>query len=395
MRMQSATRPDVLASRSVTPARSDKSVDYAGVYTQGHPRDAESKRIETMSFAIDGREIGPDAPPYIIAELSANHNGKLERALESIEVAKRCGADAVKLQTYTADTMTIDSDRPEFLIKGGLWDGYKLYDLYNWAQTPYEWHQAMFDHGRALGITVFSTPFDETAVDLLEKLGAPAYKIASFEVTDLPLIRYVASTGKPMIMSTGMANEQEIQEAVDAAHGAGAKDLVLLHCISSYPAPMDQANLRQINILRERFGTHVGLSDHTMGTTAAVAATALGACAIEKHFTLDRNDKGPDSEFSLEPDELARLCTDTRSAFSALGTGEFKRQKVEEANRIFRRSIYFINDLEAGATVKPEDMRRIRPGMGLAPSQFDAIVGKRLKVAVTRGTPTSWDLFAD
>ncbi|MXR32812.1 MULTISPECIES: pseudaminic acid synthase [unclassified Pseudomonas] len=346
-----------------------------------------------MSFVIDGRKIGHNEPPYIIAELSANHNGNLERALETIDAAQRCGAHAIKLQTYSADTMTIDCDRPEFMIKGGLWDGYKLHDLYKWAQTPFEWHPVIFEHARKRGITIFSTPFDESAVDLLESLNAPAYKIASFEVTDLPLIRYVAATGKPIIMSTGMANEREIEEAVEAARSAGARDLVLLHCISSYPAPMNQANLRQMAELERRFETIPGLSDHTMGTTASVAAVALGACLIEKHFTLSRADKGPDSEFSLEPEELKRLCSDAYDAWSALGKTGYQRQQAEEGNKIFRRSVYFVNDVAAGAPVSASDIRRIRPGLGLAPKYFDDIVGKKLKVAVSRGTPTSWDLF--
>lgn len=346
-----------------------------------------------MTFCINNRAIGPGHPPYIIAELSANHNGSLERALETIEAAQRCGADAVKLQTYTADTMTIDCDAPDFMIQGGLWDGYKLYDLYQWAQTPFEWHQAMFEHARKCGITVFSTPFDESAVDLLESIHTPAYKIASFEMLDLPLIRYAASTGKPMIMSTGMASETEIEEAVTTAREAGCKDLVLLHCISSYPAPMEQANLRQMPELGHRFHTVPGLSDHTLGTAASVAAVALGACVIEKHFTLSRADKGPDSEFSLEPAELSRLCADARDTWLALGRPGFERQKAEEGSKVFRRSIYFVRDLPAGAVVGSEDIRRIRPGMGLAPKHFDEIVGRRLKVAVTRGMATSWDMF--
>jgi pseudaminic acid synthase len=345
------------------------------------------------SVEIDGRRIGPDEPPYIIAELSANHNGSLERALKTIDVAHQCGADAIKLQTYSADTMTIDCDAPEFMITGGLWDGYKLYDLYKWAETPYEWHEAMFEHARKRGITVFSTPFDETAVDLLESLNTPAYKIASFEIVDLPLIQYVAGTGKPMIMSTGMASEAEIEEAVTTARDAGCKDLVLLHCISSYPAPMDQANLRQMPELAHRFGTLPGLSDHTLGTTASVAAVALGACLIEKHFTLSRADKGPDSEFSLEPNELERLCTDTHDAWLAMGNAGFERQEAEAGSKVFRRSIYFVRDLPAGAVVQREDIRRIRPGMGLAPKYFDKLIGRRLKLAVTRGTAVSWGLF--
>jgi N-acetylneuraminate synthase len=346
-----------------------------------------------MTYSINGRVIGPQEPPYIIAELSANHNGSLERALQTIDAAQRCGANAIKLQTYTADTMTIDSDRPEFMVRGGLWDGYKLYDLYKWAETPFEWHQAMFEHARKIGITVFSTPFDESAVDLLERLDAPAYKIASFENSDLPLIRYVARTGKPMIMSTGMATEAEIAEAVDAARTAGCKDLILLHCISSYPAPMEQANIRQMPELARRFNTIPGLSDHTMGTTASVVAVALGACMIEKHFTLSRADKGPDSEFSLEPAELERLCKDAHDAWLALGKAGFQRQSAEEGSKIFRRSVYFMRDLPAGAVVTAEDIRRIRPGLGLQPKHFDALIGKRLKVGVSRGTPTSWEQF--
>jgi len=344
-----------------------------------------------MTFTIKNRPIGPGHPPYIIAELSANHNGSLERALETIDAAQRCGADAIKLQTYTADTMTIDCDGPDFMIQGGLWDGYKLYDLYKWAETPYEWHQALFDHARKRGITVFSTPFDETAVDLLESLNTPAYKIASFEVVDLPLIRYVASTGKPIIMSTGMASEEEIDEAVTAAREAGCQDLVLLHCISSYPAPIDQANLSQIPTLAQRFGTLSGLSDHTLGTTVSVAAVALGACVIEKHLTLSRADKGPDSEFSLEPADLERLCRDAKDAWLALGKPGFQRQQAEVGSKVFRRSLYFVKDLPAGHIIRPEDIRRIRPGMGLPPKYFDQVVGQRLSQAVKRGMPVHGD----
>jgi pseudaminic acid synthase len=348
-----------------------------------------------MTFTLNHRPIGPDQPPYIIAELSANHNGFLERALATMDAAQRCGADAIKLQTYTADTMTIDCDGPDFMIKGGLWDGYKLYDLYKWAETPYEWHQALFDHARQRGITVFSTPFDETAVDLLESLNTPAYKIASFEVLDLPLIRYVASTGKPLIMSTGMASETEIEEAVTAAREAGCQDLVLLHCISSYPAPMDQANLRQIPELARRFATLSGLSDHTQGTTASVAAVALGACVIEKHFTLSRADKGPDSEFSLEPDDLERLCRDAKDAWLALGKPGFERQRSEEGSKVFRRSLYLVKDVEAGETLTQENLRRIRPGMGLSPKYYQHVLGRCVKQKLSRGTALQLDHLND
>lgn len=349
----------------------------------------------TKNLIINHRKIGRDQPPYIIAELSANHNGSLERALQTIEAAKKAGASAIKLQTYTADTMTIDCDQPEFIVRGGLWDGYKLYDLYKEAQTPFEWHQAMFEHAHKIGITAFSTPFDESAVDLLESLGTPAYKIASFENTDLPLIRYVAKTGKPIIMSTGMASEEEIAEAVAVARSAGCKDLVLLHCISSYPAPVEQSNIRQLSELARRFDVVTGLSDHTLGTTASLAAVALGACIIEKHFTLSRADKGPDSEFSIEPVELKGLCQEARDVWLALGKVGFARQLAERGSKVFRRSVYFVRDLPAGAIVGAEDVRRIRPGMGLPPKYMDALIGKRLKVAVVRGTPTQWEQFDD
>ena len=346
-----------------------------------------------MIAEINGRKIGKGHPPYIIAELSANHNGSLERAFETIKAAHESGAHAIKIQTYTADTMTIDCDREDFMIHGGFWDGYKLYDLYKWAETPFEWHKAIFDYAANLGITIFSTPFDESAVDLLESLNTPAYKIASFEATDLPLIRYVASKGKPVIMSTGMCSESEISEAVATAREAGCENLVLLHCISSYPAPMDQANLLQMPRLTERFGTIPGLSDHTLGTTASVAAVVLGACVIEKHFTLSRNDKGPDSEFSIEPDELKRLCQDTFDAWSALGKPGFERQKAEEGNKHFRRSVYFVRDMKAGEIITPAHIRRIRPGFGLPPKYFDQLIGKRVKGDVDRGTATSWELI--
>jgi pseudaminic acid synthase len=342
-------------------------------------------------ISIDGRKIGLDYSPYVIAELSANHNGDLNRALKTIDMAKAMGADAIKLQTYTADTMTIDCDKDDFQVHGGLWDGYSLHRLYQWAQTPFEWHKTMFDHARKIGITCFSTPFDETAVDLLEELNAPAYKIASFEAIDLPLIRYVAKTGKPMIISTGMANLDEITEAVEAARDGGCNDLILLHCISGYPAPVEQSNLRTIPDLEKRFNVVSGLSDHTLGTTVSIASIALGACVIEKHVTLNRADKGPDSEFSLEPDELKRLCDDSKIAWSALGAAGYSKKPVEEASLIFRRSIYVVEDIKAGEALTERNVRRIRPGFGLPPKYFEKILGQVAKVDIERGTALQWE----
>jgi len=344
-------------------------------------------------IVIDGRKIGAGYPPYVIAELSANHNGKLQKALDTITKAKSCGADAVKLQTYTADTMTIDSDYKDFYIQGGLWDGYKLYDLYKEAETPFEWHKAMFDHARKIDITCFSTPFDETAVDLLEDLNVPAYKVASFEATDLPLIKYIASTKKPLIMSTGMANFEEIEEMVETARGAGCKDLILLHCISSYPAPVDQSNLLTIPDMRKKLGVQIGLSDHSITNTASVVASALGATLIEKHFILDRNEKGPDSEFSINPVELTSLCKETKDAWLSLGCAGYERKPAEEANIKFRRSVYFVKDISAGDVISKEHVRRIRPGFGLPPKFEKEIIGKVAKKDIKSGTATSWELI--
>ncbi len=332
-------------------------------------------------------------PPFIVAELSANHGGSLERALAVIEAAKAADADAVKLQTYTPDTMTIDSDGPDFRIKGGLWDGRRLYELYQEAHTPWEWHEALFAKGRELGLTVFSTPFDHSAVEFLEELEAPAYKIASFEMIDLPLIRCVAATGKPTIMSTGMATPEEIGEAVEVFRGAGGHDLVLLHCISGYPAPVEQSNLRRIGELAAAFDCPVGLSDHTLGIEVGIASVALGACLIEKHFTLRRADGGPDSEFSVEPEELSALVRGARAAFAALGTGTVARAEIEEGSKVFRRSLYVVADIGAGETLTGENIRIIRPGFGLAPKHLLDVLGKRARCALPRGTALSWDLI--
>ena len=349
-----------------------------------------------MSFiSIDGRKIGSAYPPYIIAELSANHNGVLQKALNTITEARKRGADAIKLQTYTADTMTIDSDAEDFYIRGGLWDGYKLYDLYKEAQTPFEWHKAMFEHARKIDITCFSTPFDETAVDLLEDINVPAYKVASFEATDLPLIKYIASAKKPMIMSTGMANFEEIEEMVATARDAGCNELMLLHCISSYPAPVDQSNLMTIPDMQKRLGVQIGLSDHTVSNVASIVATALGATLIEKHFIIDRNDKGPDSEFSIEPEELEALCKETKDAWFSLGTAGYERKPAEEPNIKFRRSVYFIKDMKAGEIITHDHIRRIRPGFGLPPKFEEQLIGKTVKKSIVRGTATSWSLIND
>ena len=345
-------------------------------------------------FTIANRSISENHAPYIIAELSANHNGSLERAKHSIKMAKECGVDAIKIQTYNADTMTIDCDRKDFMVQGGLWDGYKLYDLYNESHTPYAWHSELFRYARELGVTLFSTPFDETAVDLLESLNTPAYKIASFELTDLPLIKYVARKGKPILMSTGMATESEISEALETARSNGCNSLLLFHCISSYPAPIEQANLKQIINLKKTFGVTVGLSDHTIGNTAAISAVALGACAIEKHFTISRTEKGPDSEFSIEPHELKNLVQDTKDAWLALGNESFARPNAESGSKIFRRSIYFVADIKSGQKVKTSDIRRIRPGFGLPPKHFDSIVGKTVIKDVKRGDAVSWEAFS-
>src|SRR5437763_7966875 len=308
---------------------------------------------------IAGRPIGRDPHPYIVCELSGNHTGRLERALELLEAAAATGADAVKIQSYTPDTITIDHDGPGFRIEGGLWDGRTLYDLYGEAQTPFEWHEPLFRRARELGVTLFSTPFDESALDLLESLDAPAYKIASFEAIDLPLIAYVAAKRKPMIISTGMASLDEIGEAVRTARENGCNQLVLLHCVSSYPAPDEQSNVRTVPDLAERFGVVTGLSDHTFGSAVAVASIALGACLIEKHFTLRRADGGPDAAFSLEPDEFKTLGGDCKRAWRALGKATYDLQGAERGNVVFRRSVYVVRDVAAGDALTKENVRSI------------------------------------
>lgn len=348
----------------------------------------------TNKITIAGRSVGPDQPPYVIAEMSANHNGNLETAFRIIEAAKKAGADALKIQTYTADTITLNSDLPDFQIKGGLWDGRTLYELYEWAHTPWDWHKPLFEKASKVGIPIFSSPFDRTAVDLLEDLNVPAYKIASFEAIDLPLIRYVAATGKPMIISTGMADAEEILEAITAAKEGGCNELAILHCVSGYPAPAEDYNLRTISDMIERFGLVTGLSDHTLDNTTAIASVVLGASIIEKHFTLNRNGGGPDDSFSLEPSGMAELCRGARIAWESMGKVDYGRKSSEVGNTQFRRSLYFVKDLRKGEVITPQSIRSVRPGFGLAPKYFDELITRTVNRDVKSGTAVSWDVLS-
>jgi len=340
---------------------------------------------------INKRLINLSNYPYVIAELSANHNGSLEIAKETIKKAKECGADAVKLQTYTADSMTIDCDNPDFKINGGLWDGYKLFDLYKEASTPYEWHEELFRFAKNIGITIFSTPFDEDAVDFLESLNVPAYKIASFELTDLDLIGYTASKDKPILISTGLSNIDEIEEAIKACHKVGNTKILLFHCISSYPAPTEESNIKMISFLRNKFNVEVGLSDHTLNNISAISAISLGASAIEKHFILDKKNKGPDSEFSITPSELMSLKNDSKKCWESLGNEIFTRSEEELENKKYRRSLYFVEDLEKDEVIKIRDVRKIRPGFGLSPKYLNQIINKKVSRKVKRGERVSWE----
>jgi pseudaminic acid synthase len=344
---------------------------------------------------IAEREVGRGAKPYLIAEMSGNHNQSLERALAIVDAAARSGADAIKLQTYTAETMTLDVSAPGFVIDepGSLWAGRQLFDLYREAHTPWDWHRPIMERAAAHGMHCFSTPFDETAVDFLQNLGVPAFKIASFENTDLPLIRKVAATGKPMIVSTGTANLAEIDEAVRAAREAGCRDLVLLKCTSTYPASPENSNVLTIPHLRAMHGCEVGLSDHTMGVGAAIAAVAHGASVIEKHFTLRRADGGVDSTFSLEPEEFATLAVETERAWQALGTVSYGATAAEKKSLQFRRSIYIAEDMRAGDALTRQNMRCVRPGLGLPPKYFDTLLGRRVNADLKKGTPVDWSLL--
>ena len=340
---------------------------------------------------ILGREISEEAPPYIVAEISANHNGNIENAFKIIDMAKRCGADAVKMQTYTPDTITLNSTKEDFVIKDGLWKGRTLHQLYEWAHTPWEWHAEMFSYSKDVGITLFSTPFDETAVTFLEELNTPAYKVASFECTDLHLIKRVASTNKPLIISTGMANDSEIGEAVDTALKFGSGELTLLHCISGYPSPADEYNLRTIADMRQKFGVQVGLSDHTLNNVTAISAVALGAVMVEKHVTLDRNGGGPDDSFSLEEDGLRELCSSTKTAWQALGKVNYERTEAEKGNVKFRRSLYYVSGLQEGDIITENDIRSVRPGFRLPPKYYDKLIGSTVTMSVEENSPVTME----
>ncbi|MEX0501981.1 pseudaminic acid synthase [Alphaproteobacteria bacterium LSUCC0719] len=344
-------------------------------------------------FQINGDFVGTGYNPFIIAELSANHGGSIERAKASIAAAKNAGASAVKIQSYTPDTMTMKSSKEDFLIPEGLWKGYNLYDLYQAAYTPYEWHSELFAFAKQINVTLFSTPFDETAVDLLERLNTPAIKIASFELTDLPLIEYAARLKKPMFMSTGMATLEEIAEAVESCKKAGCKDLLLFHCISNYPADLSDAQLNNILALKQEFNVEVGLSDHTTSNLASIIAVSMGAVAIEKHFKLDDEDCGPDASFSILPDQLKSLVEDCSFARHALGKPDFSRPKTEASNKRFRRSLYFCKPLKAGHVITDADIRRIRPGFGLDPKFFKDVIGLKLANSVEAADPVKWEHF--
>lgn len=351
------------------------------------------KKDDTV--VIGNRQVGAEHPPFIIAEMSGNHNQSLDRALSIVEAAAKTGAHALKLQTYTADTMTLDLDKGEFFIDdpNSLWKGSSLYQLYERAHTPWEWHQPIFQRCQELGIICFSTPFDDTAVDFLEKLNAPVYKVASFENTDLPLIRKIASIGKPMIVSTGMASLGEIDELVQTAQTAGCRDLVLLKCTSTYPATPENSNLLTIPNLREATGCQVGLSDHTMGIGVAVASVALGATIIEKHFTLCRTDGGVDSAFSMEPDEMKSLVIETERAWQAIGKVVYGGTEAEEKSKGFRRSLYIAEDMKADDVLNKKNLRIIRPGYGLPPKYYETLIGKKVNQDVQKGTPLKWQLI--
>ena len=342
---------------------------------------------------IDSYTINNESPVFIIAELSANHNGSLETAIKTIKAAKRAGADCIKLQTYTADTITIDCGKDDFLIKGTIWEGKNLYKLYQEAYTPWEWHQELFRVAKEEGLVCFSSPFDKTAVDFLENLNTPAYKIASFEITDIPLIELVASKGKPVIISTGIATKEDIELALDACHRMGNKNIALLKCTSSYPAPIEEANMIMVKDLAERYGVISGLSDHTIGNTVAVVATCFGAKIIEKHFILDRSIGGPDASFSMNEAEFTNMVKAVREAEKAIGIIDYNLTEKQKKGKDFSRSLYVVEDIKAGEAITKKNVRPIRPGFGLHPKHYNEVIGKAAKLDVTKGTRFSFDLI--
>ncbi len=342
---------------------------------------------------IDGRQIGIEKPPYIIAEMSANHDGSLQRAKRTIFQAKSVGVDAVKIQTYTPESMTLNCDNGDFIINDGLWRGRTLHDLYNEAHTPLEWHKELFTYAKEMGITIFSTAFDESAVDLLISLDTPAFKIASFEITDLPLLEYVGSQNKPIILSTGMASLGEVAEALETIRKTDNKNILLLHCISSYPAPIENSNLQRLTLLRREFGLPVGLSDHSTGNLVASAAVAVGAVAIEKHFKIDNRETGPDSSFSILPGQLKKLCNDCQNVWRAMGKSQSNTKNDEAENKRFRRSLYFVKDVKKGSRITLEQIKRVRPAYGLEPKYYKSILGKKLVKNVKRGDRVQWSCF--
>jgi N-acetylneuraminate synthase len=345
------------------------------------------------NFNINGISIGEEFPPYVIAEISANHNGNIENAKKLIKLAKASGASAVKIQTYRPDTITVKSRKKDFLIVGGKWHGRYLYDLYQEAHTPWEWHKELFDLANKIGITLFSSPFDRTAIDFLETLNTPAYKIASFEIVDLPLIQHAASTGKPLIISTGMATKDEIREAVEAARNSGCENLALLHCVSGYPTVPSDFNLRTILDLKNSFNTIIGLSDHTLSNVSAIASIGFGVSIIEKHFTLNRNGGGPDDSFSLEPKNLKHLCEDAQVAWQSIGDINYEFKKSEEVSIKHRRSLYYLKDMKKGQLINEGSIKSIRPGYGIPPKYFNKIISCKLKKDVFKHDPISWDDF--
>jgi pseudaminic acid synthase len=347
-------------------------------------------KVLKRKINIDGVMLGDDEPPYIIAEISANHNGSLQEALELITLAKQNGANAVKIQSYTADSITLPSQNPPFLLNSGPWKGKTLYDLYAEAQTPFEWHPELYAHAKTQGITLFSSPFDKVAVDLLESLNTPAYKIASFEIVDIPLIKYIASKKKPIIMSTGMASDEEISDAITAIHTQNNNEIILLHCISGYPTPLVEANMNRIVNLRKQYNLHVGLSDHTLGNTATIVAITLGARVIEKHFNKSRINKGPDSEFSIEPNELREMSSVAEQTWKSLGDGQQCVQESEKVNIINRRSLFAVEDIKKGQRFTEQNIRSIRPSAGLLPKYYESVLSEVAEIDIKKGTPLAW-----